>query len=213
MKPLPARAPIVGAMVLGYGNIPPSPESRMDAAVAPPALATLLAESAAGSQAAFERLYRETASRLLAFILRFLRRRDAAEDCLQEAYIQIWRHARSYVAERGAPMSWMLSIARNAAIDRLRRDRRAPLVEETRDDEAAVEPAGDLAAEMLALAEAGEIGRAVADLPEAQRRAIHLAFYLGYTHEELAEKLGLPLGTVKSHVRRGLEWLKESLAP
>ena len=212
MKPLPVRAPIVGAMVLSYSPAGQKPDSRMDAALAPP-LATLLAEIGSGSQAAFERLYRETSPRLLGFILRFLRRRDAAEDCLQEAFVLIWRHARSYDGTRGAPMSWMLSIARNAAIDRLRRERRSPWIEETAEGEDPPEPAGDLAEEMLALAEADEIGRAVADLPEAQRRAIHLAFYLGYTHEELAEKLGLPLGTVKSHVRRGLERLKESLTP
>lgn len=213
-RPLPAGR-FAGAVVLHYTA--PSTARRaapMDAETTESQrLAALLAAASGGDERAFADLYAAVSARLFGTVRRFLSRRDEAEDCLQEAFVLIWRHAATYAPERGAPLTWMIRIARNAAIDRLRRRRRS-LPEDRRDaDSPAAEPAGDLAEEMLAADTGAHLAAALADLPAVQREAVTMAFYLGYTHEELAARMDLPLGTVKSHIRRGLERLKERVAP
>ncbi len=165
-------------------------------------LGPLLQATAQGDRQAFARVYQLSSARLFAVALRITRRRETAEDALQDAYVTIWRKAGQYYPDRGAPMAWMTTIVRSRAIDHLRK--RA----ET-DREPAVEPVADGYDEVLVNAGTLEIRGCLDALPENQRKAILLAYYYGLTHPELAVELAAPLGTVKSWVRRGLLQLKE----
>ena len=164
-----------------------------------------------GSQAAFAALYQGTSAKLFGVALRILRRADWAEEVLQECYVNIWNHSAGYQSGLSAPMTWMTSIVRNRCLDWLRR----PNFEDPTDDAAvfdaveSVEPGPLLLLERSA--EAGAIARCMQTLEEKQRQAISVAFFEGLTHAELAAKLGQPLGTVKTWVRRGLVKLKDCL--
>ena len=165
----------------------------------------------AGAQTAFEQLYRHTSSKLFGVALRILRRQDWAEEVLQECYVNIWKHSSTYQAGLSAPMTWMTSIVRNRCLDWLRR----PNMEDTTADEGIFEAVESPEPGPLALleqsGEAGAISRCLETLEEKQRQAISVAFFEGLTHAELSERLGQPLGTVKTWVRRGLGKLKECL--
>lgn len=187
----------------------------MDASPQEDALETLLARSAQGDQGAFERLYGLTSGKLLSVCRSFFKGSGEAEEVLQEAYLRIWRSSPQYSPGRGRPMTWMITVTRHAAIDRLRQSRqeRALTVEridpEEGGDLAMADPAQPSLAERCALSH--DMARGLAGLEEGPRQAITLAFYLGYTHEELAEELEVPLGTAKSWIRRGLMKLKAGL--
>lgn len=175
--------------------------------------ARLLARCALRDERAFERLYRLTAPRLFALALRMLKRRDWAEDVLQDCFFAVWRHAADYRPERGEALAWMAAILRNRALDWLRRvDPETPLEEEAFTEWATDERPGPLDRVLFSAA-----ARAVEDcltrLQPRQRHAITFAYYQGLTHEEVAQRLGEPLGTVKTWIRRGLEQLRKCLAP
>jgi RNA polymerase sigma-70 factor (ECF subfamily) len=177
-------------------------------------LADLLGAGAEGDQRAFEQLYQRTSAKLLSVCFHLLRRRDLAEEVLQEAYLRIWRGARGYHPGRGAPMTWMISIARNAAIDRLRQTRRQlQEVDSGQEEEAFPEPVADLRDEVLQNDSARALGACLETLDEGQRQAIVLSYCFGYSHEELADRLSIPLGTAKSWIRRGLLKLKVCMEP
>lgn len=177
-------------------------------------LADLLSAGAEGDQQAFEQLYQRTSAKLLSVCFHLLRRKDLAEEVLQEAYLRIWRGARGYHPGRGAPMTWMISVARNAAIDRLRQTRRQlQEVESVQDDGSFPEPVADLMDEVLQNDSARALTACLERLDEAQRQAIVLAYCFGYSHEELADRLSVPLGTAKSWIRRGLLKLKVCMEP
>lgn len=176
-----------------------------------PAFDELLARCALRDQKAFAILYRFSSPKLFAVALRITRRRDWAEEVLQESFVNIWHHAQGYDAGKSAPMTWMTTIVRNRALDWLRRPRET----EIGDVDALIDgivDEGPGPAELLADAQdAGRIGRCLEDLTEDQRRSITLAFYNGMSHGELAAQVGKPLGTVKTWIRRGLERLKSCM--
>jgi RNA polymerase sigma-70 factor (ECF subfamily) len=159
-------------------------------------LAALLAAVGAGDRRALKALYDATSVRLFGVALTILRRHEAAEDVLQEAYVRVWLQARRYDPERGAPLPWLSRIVRNLAIDQLRRERSKT---EDIDDHA-----DSLSEPAQPVAERLDLSRGLARLGADQRHALTLAFVHGYTHEELVARLGLPLGTAKSRLRRGL---------
>jgi RNA polymerase sigma-70 factor (ECF subfamily) len=174
-------------------------------------LESLIEASAAGNRAAFSALYDAAAPQLFGLALRILKRRDWAEDVLQEALISAWRNAGNYRRELGSGKAWLTVILRNRALDRLRREATARL-----------EPSGDAMPDVedpspsaLDLTISGESGRrlmaCLEQLEEVQKRAILLAYFDGLTHEELAARIASPLGTVKSWIRRGLQRLKGCL--
>lgn len=175
------------------------------------ALEPLIEASAAGDRAAFTALYDAAAPQLFGLAVRILKRRDWAEDVLQEALISAWRNARSYRRDLGSGKTWLTVILRNRALDRLRREA-ATRVTDTGDD---LPDVADPAPSALDLTMAGDDGRRLNNcletLEETQKRAIVLAYYDGLTHEELAARLASPLGTVKSWIRRGLQRLKGCL--
>ncbi|MGB7290360.1 MAG: sigma-70 family RNA polymerase sigma factor [Candidatus Macondimonas sp.] len=174
-----------------------------------------LARTALGDALAFERLYHATSPRLYAVALRLVRRRDWAEDILQECYVKIWHHAGDYRADVSAPLTWLTQIVRNRCLDWLRR----PELETSLDtnsgsvlDTLADEGRGPLQ-ELLAAGDASALGRCLNALEVRARELILLAYYRGLSHRELAHHLSLPLGSVKSWIRRGLVQLKGCLSP
>jgi RNA polymerase sigma-70 factor, ECF subfamily len=175
-------------------------------------LMELLARTALSDQKAFAELYRLTSAHLYAVALRILREGPAAEEVLQESFVNVWHHARSYVAAKSQPLTWLTSIVRNRCLDQLRR-REVETV--TLDDE---EDGLDVAAEdpsplemLVSGADARSVGACVETLEAGQKQAIALAFFQGLSHGELARHLRQPLGTVKSWIRRGLERLRACL--
>ncbi len=164
----------------------------------------LIARAAVGDRQAFQALYRATAPRLFGLALRVVKRRDWAEDVMQEAFLALWRRAGDFRSERGSGLGWMATIVRNRAIDRLRREPR--LVGEP--DREVPDPAPDALARLVQSDQARRLAGCLGDLDEQPRRAITLAFYEGLSHSELAARVGAPLGTVKSWIRRGLLRLK-----
>lgn len=181
----------------------------------PEELIQLLHATARGDERAFAALYRATSAHLHGLLLRILQRRDWAEEALQDCFIKIWQKAETYESDKGAPLTWLLSVARYRALDLLRM--RRPEVEMPDGDEDLLPPMtlADESADPLARASEGEgIARmrtCLHELPPEQRQAVLLAYYEGYTHQELAARMNAPLGTVKSWVRRGLARLRECL--
>jgi RNA polymerase sigma-70 factor (ECF subfamily) len=183
-------------------------------------LSQLLQRASLGDRAAFARLYELTSGHLFAVVLRIQRDRGVAEDLLQEIYVSLWKAAGSFDAAQSQPLTWMTSIARNRAIDSLRRVQAQPrTVSSTRDsDDDGPDPVDlqpDEGAGPLALLESASQARQLAncmqDLSAQQRQSVALAFYDGLSHAEVAEHLREPLGTVKSWLRRALMSLKSCL--
>ena len=174
-------------------------------------LVRALERVAAGEAAALEDIYRRTSAKLFGVVLRILGDRSEAEDVLQEVYITVWNRAGSFDPARGvSPITWLAAVARNRAIDRMRARGARP----TQPIEAAADVA-DPAAPAWAGLEAGDDTRRLNDclkgLDEKQSHAIRTAFFDGVTYEVLAARLGAPLGTVKSWIRRGLANLRGCL--
>lgn len=168
---------------------------------------------AGGDRAAFETLYGLTSAKLFGVCLRILGRRSDAEDVLQETYTAIWHKAGLFDPERASPITWLVMIARNKAIDRAR-------IEAGEPHAAPIELAaelGDDAPQPAAAAEARDSGRrldhCLDQLEPRQRTLIRTAFFEGVTYENLASRGGVPLGSVKSWIRRGLMKLKACLEP
>lgn len=174
-------------------------------------LAFLLYRTALGDQRAFEQLYRATSPRLYALALTLLRRRDQAEDALQEAFVSIWHSAASYNEAKGSVQTWLNVIVRHRCIDRLRREPRGQttLADEDWNHFESHDP--EPLQQLLADADGRLLAQCLEGLDQRQRESIALAFFQGLTHSELAVHLGTPLGTVKAWVRRGLERLRGCL--
>ena len=183
-------------------------------------LSQLLARTGLGDRAAFARLYEQTSGHLYAVVLRIQRDRAQAEDLLQEVYVSVWKAAAGFDAARSQPLTWLTSIARNRAIDSLRRAGAQPqTVSTTRDEDDdrpdAAEALADEAPGPLDLlgraSDARQLSHCMEALSPPQRQSVALAFYDGLSHAEVAEQLREPLGTVKSWVRRALMALKGCL--
>ena len=173
-------------------------------------LASLLARAGLGDRRAFEEVYRATHSKLFAVSLRIVRERQLAEEVLQDSFVAIWNHAADYAQAKSAPTTWMTAIVRNRSLDIVRRAREEPDVDgeltAALADEA-VAPARDAEGR----ARAHSIRDCLAELDADARQTIALAFFHGLTHSELAAHLRRPIGTVKTHIRRGLMRLRDCL--
>jgi RNA polymerase sigma-70 factor (ECF subfamily) len=172
--------------------------------------AELLRAIVRGDESAFAALYEQYSSILFGLLLRIVRDRPEAEDVLQEVFLQIWQQAANFDASRGRPFTWLVTLARSRAIDRLRsRDSRERTA--TAAAREVTEEIGDAVADAFR-AEQSEIVRgALAEIPEEQRRTLLLAYFEGLTQTEIAERLGQPLGTVKTRMRAGMQKLRELL--
>lgn len=173
-------------------------------------LAHLMLQIAAGDRSAMRRLYDATSAKLFGVCLRILSDKDESEDVLQEVYLTIWRRADRYEAERASVMAWISTIARNRAIDRLRA--RGPLAYAEPVDELQIEDDAPRAEALLETAhDRQELARCLDELDARTRGAIRTAFFEGLTYEALARRQDVPLGTVKSWIRRGLLKLRGCL--
>ena len=179
-------------------------------------LMNLLDQIAAQDDSALKKLYECTSSQLFGLALRIVRNRDAAEDVLQESFMSIWRGASNYRASLSQPMAWLGLIVRSRALDALRKRTtdRADLMKELDDDMAQILE-GDSPNPMDA-ADASEqafaLHQCLGKLDNKQREVVSLAYLRDHSHAELAEQLKLPLGTVKTWIRRGLEQLRTCMA-
>lgn len=174
----------------------------------------LLRLMATGDESAFSTFFDRFSPVLFSLVLRIVRSQAEAEDVLQEAFWQIWTKAPTYRSELGTPFSWVATLARRKAIDRLRSTNRHlqrldALQSGRNEEETATNPAADrVDAESAATA----VRNALAGLPSEQLQVIELAFFDGLTHAEIAESLGLPVGTVKARIRRGMGKLRVPLS-
>ena len=184
-------------------------------------LSQLLARVGLGDRAAFATLYERSSAHLLGVVMRIQRDRALAEDILQEVYVNVWRAAQSFDAAQSQPLTWLTSVARNRAIDSLRRAQAQPQlktnVSTLNDDEETdvYDTVADDAPGPLDLLSRASDARALSACMQAlsaqQRQSVALAFFDGLSHAEVAESMRQPLGTVKSWVRRALQALKSCL--
>lgn len=174
-------------------------------------LVAALARIAGGDRQALQFLYRETSAKLFAVCHRILHDKGEAEDVLQEAYIAIWRHADAFDPNRASPISWLVAIARNRSIDRLRSGAIAAR-QRTMDEIADVSDSAPTALAQLELSEEHRLLMDCLDTLEPQHASVvRSAFFDGVTYEELARRSKIPLGTMKSWIRRSLQRLRQCL--
>ena len=183
---------------------PASPQARER-------LKAAMRQLARGDRSALEEIYRATSAKLFGICLRILQDEKEAEDALQDVYLTLWRRADRYDAERASPIAWLATFARNRAVDRLRtgkvrgnavaQDAAAPIADDS--------PLAD--AMMIDAEREARIHACLETLDDAPRTAIRTAFFEGRTYAELAERSNVPLGTMKSWVRRGLARLRTCL--
>ena len=180
--------------------------ARLDPATPLSMLAGLVEQMAQGRQDALARLYDETSSVLNGLLLRILERPEDAEEVLLDVYMKAWKYAARYSEKRGSVQAWLMIMARNAAIDRIRQKRAQPKTLAF-EPEATPEPESTEASPEEQTAERErrrKVQIVLRELPPEQREVVELAFFGGLTHAELADHLREPLGTIKSRIRMGL---------
>jgi len=190
--------------VLAYAQ-PVTVRRRDLAHLSDEALVALVSRS---DESALAELYDRVGGIAYGMAYRILRDESLAEDAVQEAFLGLWRSAGSFVPERAKASTWILTLVHRRAVDLVRREQRR----RTEPLEGAPEPSEGSAEETAWLRlERARVQTALAELPDQQREAIELAYYGGYTQSELAERLGQPLGTIKSRMFSGLTRLRELL--
>lgn len=179
-------------------------------------LALLICETATGDRNAFRMLYEKSSSKLFGTLLRILKREDLAQDVLQEVYVAIWQRAGSFESDKGRAMTWMITIARNRAIDVLRRSEER-VTKLSVDDEYSPGALSEMEAQLwadnagLEPVETMTLETCLSEIEEKARSCVLLAYHYGYSREELASKYDVPSGTMKSWLRRALQRLKDCL--
>src|SRR4051794_40914266 len=174
-------------------------------------LAAALARVAGGDRAALRIVYQDTSAKLFGVCLRILNDRSEAEDVLQDVYVTVWRKAASFDPARASPITWLVAIARNRAIDRLRSSagsRRSEPIESAEDVRDDAPGALDL---VVAAEQQERLKTCLGELEERHSAVIRSAFLDGVTYEQLAQRMEVPLGTMKSWIRRGLMKLRTCL--
>ena len=200
----------------GSGPAPAGIKVGVMASVRDQELAKLAQRIAQGDQDALAKLYDETNRLVYSMVFRVLGEHTAAEEVTLDVYMQVWRQASRFDAERGALLTWLITIARSRAIDRLRASRLTHQRTEQLDLTEGAQTARSFAniEETVLLSERGRIIRAaLLALPVEQREVIELGYFLGLSHSEIAGRLNQPLGTVKTRVRLGMIKLRETLQP
>jgi RNA polymerase sigma-70 factor (ECF subfamily) len=175
-------------------------------------IAAALAAAAGGDRNALQTIYRLTSAKLFAVCVRILGERSEAEDVLQEVFMTVWRRAASFDPALSSPMTWLIAIARNRAIDHVRargQNRRMEPIEDDAAELADNRPAAD--ATLQDAQDQAALHRCLDGLASREQAALRGAFFDGNTYEELAERMGMPLGTMKSLIRRAMIKLKACL--
>lgn len=176
-----------------------------------PELVWLLAAVAKGDQAAFERLYQATRAKLYGTVIRILRRADLANEVLQEVYIKIWHSAPQFDPAATSPITWMVAIARNHAIDLIRKKVDLSVEEEPEVMEAAAENSHPVGKREEVSEELNRLLACLGRLDEDRRRLVLLAYYGGWSREQLAIKFQRPVNTIETWLRRSLADIRECL--
>jgi RNA polymerase sigma factor (sigma-70 family) len=183
----------------------------MDAEAKRSQLAAALVRVASGDRTALRIVYQDTSAKLFGVCLRILNDRSEAEDVLQEVYLTVWRKAGSFDPARASPISWLIAIARNRAIDRLRASGVLRKMEPIEAAGAASDPAPDAAERVEFAQQQQRLADCLKELDARHAAAIRAAFLDGTTYEELATRMDVPLGTMKSWIRRALLKLRACL--
>ncbi len=185
--------------------------AQMATAGSGPDIDAALIACARGDEHALRRIYDAEAARMTGVAMRLLKRRALAEEAVHDAFMLIWRHAAKFDAARGSGLTWVYAILRNRSLSILRSEKRTELSDEPLGEEIASE---DDSPEMVMskLSDAKALKNCLERLPVERRSLVLMAFVQGLTHGELAGKLNMPIGTVKSWIRRSLMTLKECLA-
>jgi RNA polymerase sigma-70 factor (ECF subfamily) len=173
-------------------------------------ISELIARIALGDRAAFRSLYQQTSAKLFGVTLRILRDRSEAEEALQEVYVKIWRRADRYVASGYSPISWLVAIARNHALDVLRA--RKPVSDDIDVALEVADAAPDPEQAALNSAERSRIDICLGELEADRAEAVRGAYLDGYSYEELAARYKIPLNTMRTWLRRSLLKLRECLS-
>ena len=171
---------------------------------------------AAGDQASFNELSRAVRGVMMATIYKVLNNREDTEDVFQEVMLKVWERPTLFDHGRGRPLTWLRTLGRNRAIDRLRsKQRRSDLNERFRDetDSSTSRVSRVLSDEVATREHAGIVRDAVIELTEEQKQVLELAYFQGLTQAEIARRLDQPLGTVKARIRRGVKCLRERVGP
>ncbi|MGD9889779.1 MAG: RNA polymerase sigma factor [Dehalococcoidia bacterium] len=204
----------------GHQNEPAIPppainpsQTALDTGPLEPTDETLLDRVAARDLDALDRLYERHGRAAFSIAYSIVGSVEAAEDVVQDAFLTIWRRAGTYVPSRGNARTWMLTVTRHRAIDIVRARAARPSGVSLDIAGALAAQDGDPAAEAMRRIEATSVRAALDVLPSAQRQVIDLAFFSGLSYPEIAERIGLPLGTVKSRIRLALERLRLVLLP
>lgn len=171
----------------------------------------LLKAVARQDELALAQIYDRYRQILFGLLMRILNNREEAEDVLQEVLIQVWRRAADFDESRGRPFTWLVTLARSRAIDRLRNlaARERVALAGTREASAEI---SDAASDAFHSEQRGLVNLALSQLPEEQKRPLMLAYFDGMTQSEIAKRLGAPLGTIKTRMRTGLTKLREALS-
>jgi len=175
----------------------------------------LLVKAAQNDQAAFQQLYQEASPKLLALSLRYMNYdNEGAEDVLQEAFIKIWNKADKFDSSKGLAMTWMARVVRNQAFDRLRSYKSRPELVEEADYESIEYRAKDLEPELQNshTQQISVFNEVMETLPENQRECVTQSLVYGRSHSEIADRMQIPLGTVKAWLRRNLRIIREEMS-
>jgi RNA polymerase sigma-70 factor (ECF subfamily) len=192
-------------------NTEPSAPTELPAAVTAAQLADLLRRVAARDSAAFATLYKQTRAKLYGVVARILTRGDLSGEVLQEVFVRIWEKAGDYDVDKGSPIAWMATIARNRALDEVRRVRPVSLEDMPVGFEPAAEEVDPLGARDRS-ERLSALMNCLQALDEEKREAIMLAYYRGFTREALSQRMQRPVPTIKTWLRRGLAQLRDCLA-
>jgi RNA polymerase sigma-70 factor (ECF subfamily) len=171
----------------------------------------LIQQVASQDRDAFSQLYDRFSSLVFTLAMRMLKARSDAEDLLQEVFVQIWRQAANYSAERGSPEAWIINIARSRAIDKIRSIRRMEKSFVLTEDPARAESSDNVEGSAAESEVRLTMNSALTNLSAAQRQVLELAYFDGLTQSEIAARLGEPLGTVKTRMRSGIQRLRDIL--
>lgn len=179
-------------------------------------LLRLMNEVSQGSAAAFDELYEKVKPILLATVYKVLNNREDAEDVCQEVLLKVWERGNLFDGSKGRPLTWLRTLARNRAIDRLRsKQRRAGLNDRYREEaDTPINTTSPALTEVVSVREDAALVRdAVIQLTPEQQEVLQLTYFGGLTQAEVANRLGQPLGTVKARIRRGVKTLRERMVP